>query len=223
VNAIHFELNKPQIFQLSDVIPDEHQGNWVYPTSDGRSLELAPHVGRKIAALKIEAGEEISIGRYQQIAGEPANWVICLTPRSEQSRAAKEREESERAVREQAEATRRDPAGQLAASIALLKKQPHSASQQTVQATESPKGTGTYGPALAPARTPRNRAELPPPRVSYRIAFREITSAVLEVLQEKGEQWTDQAKQDAVSTVFIAAAKAGAIQFDVMPEGEARS
>jgi hypothetical protein len=41
------------------------------------------------------------------------------------------------------------------------------------------------------------------------VAFREVVAFVTSELKAAGEQWTDQAKQDAISTVLIAAAKKG--------------
>jgi hypothetical protein len=67
------------------------------------------------------------------------------------------------------------------------------------------RATGTYGPMpqLAPAEI---RASGP---IAMNIAFREVTAFVTSELKAAGEQWTDQAKQDIVSTVLISAAKKG--------------
>lgn len=60
----------------------------------------------------------------------------------------------------------------------------------------------------------------PPGRVSYRIALRDITATVKSLLDETGEQWADQAKQDLISTAFISATKAGMVVFDFQGEGQ---
>jgi len=71
-------------------------------------------------------------------------------------------------------------------------------------------GTGTHGPA--PQRAPRPvraAATTLPGRVPYNVAFREVVQFVSAGLKDTGEQWSDQARQDLVSTVLISAAKAG--------------
>jgi len=45
--------------------------------------------------------------------------------------------------------------------------------------------------------------------IPYNVAFREVLQFVTDGLKQAGEQWTDQARQDAVSTILIAAAKQG--------------
>lgn len=58
-------------------------------------------------------------------------------------------------------------------------------------------------------------ATAPPLRVCYDVAFREMLGVVTGALKAAGEQWGDQAKQDAVSTLLIAAAKAGRITWEI--------
>lgn len=53
-------------------------------------------------------------------------------------------------------------------------------------------------------RPPANVRSIPIP---YNIAFREVLDFVTKILDEAGEQWGDQAKQDTVSTILIAASK----------------
>jgi hypothetical protein len=43
------------------------------------------------------------------------------------------------------------------------------------------------------------------------VAFRETVQFVTAELKAAGEQWSDQAKQDMVSTVLIAASKSGLV------------
>ena len=64
------------------------------------------------------------------------------------------------------------------------------------------RGTGTFGPAPLPQ-------SLRPPRIPYNVAFREVLHFVTAELHEAGEQWTDQARQDMVSTVLISASNNG--------------
>ena len=75
------------------------------------------------------------------------------------------------------------------------------------------------GPMLvAPVTSPAPPAppKRPPSggRVPYDVALRQITKTVVAVLDAAGEQWADNARQDLVSTLFIAATKDKRIAFD---------
>lgn len=213
--SLEFKLNEPHILKLLDTTPDLgiDGESWVYQTDRG-ALRIPQYAAAKLGTLFLQVGEEFSIGRYRQ-GNSPAEWVVALTARTEKQRAITEAEESERTARQNADATRRDLPGQLAASVREIPSR---------KPTQQTKGTGTDGPM--PLQTPRIAAKSDrqglPPRVSYRIALREITGTVTALLRESGEQWNDQAKQDLVSTAFISAAKAGVIAFD-FDGGEVRS
>ena len=210
MNEIKFTLNEPQVLSLSDPTGDLDGANVLYPTLDGRTLCLPRHAAIKLNSLFVETGEEFSAARYRK-EGQPAEWVFALTAKSEQERAAKEVEKAGAVAREQAALARKSVEVQLEKSLSQVREIPR-------------KGTGTYGPAPAPALTPRIAAkgdrQSPPPRVPYEIAILHITRTVVGVLRETGEQWGDQAKQDLVSTLAISAAKAGAIGFDFQGGGE---
>jgi len=68
------------------------------------------------------------------------------------------------------------------------------------------RGNGTYGPA--PVIAPRP-ATAPARPIPWNLAFREVLAFVTTELKDAGEQWTDQAKQDMVSTVLISASNSG--------------
>jgi len=51
----------------------------------------------------------------------------------------------------------------------------------------------------------------PPVKIPADIAFREVLAFVTDGLKSAGEQWTDQAKQDMVSTIMIQSMRDGAI------------
>ena len=84
-------------------------------------------------------------------------------------------------------------------------------------------GTGTYGLHYEPWPMPSTgnlpqQVPIPEPLpaeirasgpIPMNVAFREVTAFVTAELKAAGEQWTDQAKQDIVSTVLISAAKKG--------------
>jgi hypothetical protein len=58
---------------------------------------------------------------------------------------------------------------------------------------------------------PYEAAGIPSPQVKipYDVAFRELLQIVVDGLKAAGEQWSDAAKQDAVSTLLIQAARDG--------------
>lgn len=68
--------------------------------------------------------------------------------------------------------------------------------------------TGTEGPRTQRAAPPRP-ALVRAARVPYNVAFREILRFVIAGLKNAGEQWNDQAKQDAVCTALIQADRDG--------------
>jgi hypothetical protein len=74
------------------------------------------------------------------------------------------------------------------------------------------------GPALVlPVTLPASTVppKRPPTggRVPYDVALRQILKAMIRTLEEFGEQWDDEARQDLVSTLFIAAHKEKKISF----------
>lgn len=187
---ISFKLNEPQVLKLSDPVPDRDGCNWVFRTSEGKCLELPRVAAQQIFSLNVATGEEISIARYRRDANEPAEWVVCLTPRAEQARAAAESLESK-----------------LSNSLksANLRKMPKAADSPASDSPEVIRGTGTYGPVPRPAREPRIRLDAIP----MNVAFREVIQFVSKELNESGEQWSEQSRQDLTSTVLIAAQKQG--------------
>lgn len=125
-----------------------------------------------------------------------------IDDRSEQIRAEREAEAL-------AERTKRDLPGQLQASV--LRQIPKSARTMTQDASEPERGTGTYG--AVPQAVPVSR-RTPPSRVSYRVALRQITGTVLELLENRKEQWESDPRQGLISTLFISACKSGVVAFD---------
>ena len=85
-------------------------------------------------------------------------------------------------------------------------------------------GTGTDGPRprLQPVPIAKGNRPSPPHAVSYRVALRQITGTVLELLETRKEQWPSDARQDLISTLFIAACKEHKVIFDFEPEAPAK-
>jgi hypothetical protein len=239
VNTIAFKLNEPQILSLADTTPDLDGTNWVYPTEDGRLLALPRHVAIKLGELDPAPGEGLSITRMRK-EGQPAEWVIALTPRAEKARAEKERPELERQLAESIAFRCSDcgnPAGSqhkpschrqgLVTSASDYRDRDATGNLAPQKAVRL-KPTGTDGPAREvqpliqmPKLAARTASGASGGRVPYLDAFRHATEGVTRVLHDLGEQWNDQAKQDAVCTLLIAAAKGGHIVFDFqgVPDG----
>lgn len=105
---IHFNPNEPQVLSLKDpgnCCPDGF--NVLFETTSGDTLQLPRPAAVKLLELDPQPGEELSILKHREEKA-PAEWVISLTARSEQARAAREAEEAERIALEQAAASRRD-------------------------------------------------------------------------------------------------------------------
>jgi hypothetical protein len=195
MNPIHFTVNVPQVLSLKDTAGVIDGFNVAYETSDGRLLQLPYPAAIKLNQLDPQPGEEINVLKNQ---GHrlPAEWVFSLTPKSEQARAAKETQSE--LERQLAESLLQSPAR----AVRLM---PKSARTVTPEPAEQPKGTGTYGPVPQVAMASRKR----PDSIPYDVAFAEILQFVTKALNETGEQWSEQSRQDLVSTVLISSAKAG--------------
>jgi hypothetical protein len=200
MNTITFKPNEPQVLYIKEIAGVLDGFNVLYETSDGRTLQLPKPAAVKLNMLEPEPGEEFSATKFQT-GREPAEWVFALTARSEQLRAQREAEAL-------AEKTRADLPGQLAASlrgtrpVTEIPREPPGRATEPVQ---EPKGTGTYGPIPQVALAARKRFD----PIPFNLAFREVVGFVTKELNASGEQWSEQSRQDLVSTVLIAASKAG--------------
>lgn len=208
MTPIHFKPNEPQVLSLKEISGVFEGFNVLYETTDGKVLSLPRPAAVKLGELDPAPAEEISVTKCQQSPKMPCEWVFALTATSEKIRAEKEAEAL-------AERTKRDLPGQLQASV--LRQMPKSARSSQQDAPEIQKGTGTYGhvPQVAPASR-----KAPPSRVSYRVALRQITGTVLELLDSRKEQWESDPRQGLISTLFISACKSGVVAFDFEGEGD---
>ena len=209
---IQFRPNEPQVLSLRETSGVLDGFYVLYETSDGKTLQLPRPAAVKLNELDPAPGEEFSAIKHQEGKG-PVAWVFSLTPRSEQLRASQEAEEAEELARK----TRRDLEGQLQESlkdrhpsrkpsVRALIPMPNPPAQGGQDPSESPRGTGTYGPLPQVALAGRKTRIDPIP---FNLAFREIVGFVTRELNASGEQWSEQSRQDLVSTVLIAGSKAG--------------
>lgn len=196
MNSIHFKPNEPLLMALKETAGVIDGFSVLYETWDGRLLSLPRPAAVKLNELDPAPGEEFSAIKRQESPKSPCEWVFALTARSEQLRA-------ERQAAELAEQTKRDLAGQLQTSV--LRQMPKSARKLASDPLPDPRGTGTYGQIPQVALAGRKTRD----SIPFNLAFREVVGFVTKELNDSGEQWSEQSRQDLVSTVLIAAAKQG--------------
>lgn len=202
---IQFQPNQPQSFIMPPTgpykLPEENSA--VIPLPGGDWLFLASPLGSSLGALKLQPGEEFAICLYQD-RGIP-HWECWLTPGTEKARAA-------------VEMAKLDLETQLRASLKVVQGRKERFSGEAAgPGFRAP--TGTEGPVSMPAPSARKlpaiaaaagagrkRREGPIP---LNIAFREVVQFVVAELKDSGEQWSDQCRQDLISTALIAAQKLG--------------
>ena len=186
---VQFVMNVPETLALQDPsgLYNVEYEEVSYPTVDGRILTLPVLAAERLNALFLRPGETFTVCRqWSKEKGTIPHFVFCLTAASEQRRAAEESAQPERPRQ---------------AKHGGLRKMPTPPGPQH-QPELWDRGTGTYGPAPRPAiQTAR------PQRIPYNVAFREIVQFVITELKQSGEQWSDQARQDLVSTVLIGASR----------------
>jgi hypothetical protein len=207
---VRFELNTPQILALADPQGDYNpdQEEVFYPTADGRILVLDTRAAGRFNELFLRPGETFGISRNWEpgLKGSIPRFDFWLTPASEQARAAEEIAQPE--PQRPASITAAQPTPESPAPIRQRRQR-----RPKVEAMPGPgplaipaeaqRGTGTYGPAPRPAIHPR------PGRIPMNVAFREVVQFVTTELQHSGEQWSDQSRQDLVSTIIISASRQG--------------
>ena len=196
MNRFRFVPNVPAIVSLaqSEAEYDPDTAESSYQLSDGRTLILGTADATRLNLLDLQAGETFGLcRRWQDERNVSTNLDIWLTPATEQARAEQEKPAPIPEI----------PRKPIARRRKVQEIVPTPAPQLEIQPAQ---GTGTYGPAPRPAI-----AATAPTRIPWNIAFREVARFVAEELKTVGEQWSDQSRQDAVSTILIAESKAGRI------------
>ena len=188
---VHFKTNEPQTLSLQEPRA-EHFGEYqiTYTLTDGRLLKVSKLVAATINELDLQPGETFGMCK-QMVFNEQRkrltpSWTVWLSPESEKARAKQETK----------------PPMTLADV-----KRPGKVRSIRKAAPEQgsipfDRGTGTFGPVALPQ-------SLRPPRIPYNVAFREVLGFVTAELKQTGEQWSDQARQDMISTVLISASNSG--------------
>lgn len=191
--TVHFEPNVPQTLALQEPTAEKFgEYEITYTLTDGRLLKVSKQLAAKINELDLQPGETFGICKQmvfnEQRKRTTPSWTVWLSPESEKTRAQHE----------------------MHPPMTLADVKGHGKLRAIRQAKQAPLnaayamslGTGTNGPAPLPQ-------SLRPPRIPYNQAFREVLQFVTAELKLAGEQWTDQAKQDMISTVLIAASNNG--------------
>ena len=217
---LSFPTNVPILLAIQDPegIYDSDLRQGSYETTTGQAFTLPRPAVILLNQLEPRPGEEITITKHWKgTPRSPFEWTICLSPRSEQFRAAEEtaqemaQEPSETAATLQASITRAESARPVVALPALVKRQPRQAA--AAQPRLFDRGTGTDGPL--PDRVPPVPAiaaaprRLPPDQIPCDVAVQEILEFIAKDPGTAG--WSDQARQDLASTVLIAEYKANRI------------
>lgn len=235
MKTITIAPNRPLTVALADPEGqfDHETGNGLYQTTAGELLTLPRPAVVALNLVEPRPGEEIRIlkswsGKY----GEPSQWTIELTARSEQARAVAGEADT---LTERLEAANETPEPVKAAveaptPIRRPAKQPKAEPQVQPRLFDT-RGTGTHGPAPAMEPLPAMPLILPaaaiarrqPPRlIPWNIAFREVSAWIAKELAANKLQWSDASQQDMVSTVLIGEMKAGRIGPWQRPQDEVR-
>jgi hypothetical protein len=195
--------NIPQLLALQDpegqYKPDMEEVE--YLTTDGRLLVLTTKDATTLNLLFLKGGETFQVcKRVSGVRGELPKVEFWLTTASERARA-----EQEKALEHGADPIPPLPTAYQEQSSLKPKK------RRKVHTLPNPqpsfwdgRGTGTYGPVPRPAPVSHQRPPIP-----FDEAFSQAVKIVQKGLADAGEQWSDASRQGAVSTILIAATKAG--------------
>lgn len=197
---LSFTPNIPARFALGSTIPGTNgRGQCVYQLQDGRDLLVTPELSRSIESLGLTPGEPFWICCYWSgKADEKAAWNVWLDPAAEKARAASEIAPEGPIVMGE------DLTSVLRASIDQVQRRRKAPVRAAASASAvEEKGTGTYGPRIVPMVQPS------PGKIPLNVAVRELVGIVAAALQQHGEQWSDAARQDLVSTCVIQMGKQG--------------
>jgi hypothetical protein len=196
---LKFELNEPVTIALAttqtmDVFNDYNKPQVLFSLADNRRLYATPELGRQIKNLGVRENESFCIRKYKK--GRNVFYDVWLAPATEKRRAEEEAPEIARQLMEETPAN-------------VVTMPPPPVYQPMVLAPTGTDGASPQpqvGPQLAPAIGKIRSSVIP-----FNVAFREVTRFVVDELKACGEQWTDQAKQDIVSTVLISASQKGIV------------
>ena len=220
-NKLKFAPNVPVKLALTDPQGEYddslRQGNFV--TTTGLQFSLPRPAVELLYGLDPRPGEEVQICKHWKGGPhDPFEWAVCLTPASEQYRAAEEiaaseaQDAPESPIPDQRPVTRPQAQKAAVAPPTPIRK-PARRQPAEPQPRLFDRGTGTDGPAPQP-----RPGAIPLPAVARKTPYgqmlRHIVRTVKAVLTEENLQLGDGPTQDLISTVYIDAAKRTGIVYD---------
>jgi hypothetical protein len=189
---------------------------------DGRRMYVPPEIDRLITELRIKRGEPFRIGRHEQRNGQRRGVefeVQCIAPaqsKSPQRAAIPVRRKTQ--TEEETPLARKLKASIDAVNSRKTNKEPAPLWPDTDQrpTPQQPQPTKTAAAAVSSPTVPMPRTangtqngSTTPQKIPMDAAFEECVAIVVRTLKKAGEQWTDEAKQGAVSTLLIGAQREG--------------
>jgi hypothetical protein len=232
-------------FKFPDGVAVEGQfgDQYRYSLTDGRIVYFPPIVSAKLNEIEMKPGEPIRVCKAEVKkpgAKKPSiEWQVARyfepadTAHSDLGPGDPIETQIERQLRESVEQaqTRKSPLppnvqarpvpvparpAQQPASPATSQPvaAPQPVSSTPIAVPQYSNGQNGNGHSNGNSRSPVE-SHLPPIKASYRLGLRQILKIVTEELRAAGEQWSDGAKQDLVSTLFIAAQRDNAVVFKI--------
>lgn len=215
MNPLQIKPNVPLTVALEnpDGMFDFDLGMGIYQTTSGQTFTLPRPAVILLNTLDPDPGEEIVITKHWSgKRGEKAKWTVSLSPNSEKCRAKAETETSE--LTEQLQASIEQVQGKKRATEPPVPIRRPSRRQVDTQIKPRlfDRGTGTHGPA--PAAVPISAPALLPAAARQRVGQIPANIATREILafiqsDPNTANWSDQSRQDLLSTILIAAYRAG--------------
>lgn len=221
MTPIQIKPNIPLTVSLKDLegAYDPDRETVTYQTLAGQYLTLPRPAVIKLNLLEPQPGEEIVITQiWSGKRWDKSEWTIALSPTSEKCRA--KGEETPTMLSEQLEASieQANTRKALRANPTPIRRPSRKQPAPEVQPRLfDHRGTGTHGPAPAiqPEDVPRS---IPLPAVAIgrqrgmgQIPANVATREILAFIQNDPNtaNWSDQSRQDLLSTILIAAYRAG--------------
>jgi hypothetical protein len=220
-NNLQIKPNVPVTVALSDLEGhyDPDRETVTYSTLAGQQLTLPRPAVIKLNLLEPQPGEEVVITQiWSGKRWDKSEWTVSLSLNSENARA--KAEETPQDLTEQLEASiehERERRRSLGDPTPIRRPAKRAPAPEVQPRLFDRRGTGTDGPAPAiqPEDVPRS-IPLPavaigrqqrPGQIPANIATREILAFIQS--DPNTANWSDQARQDLLSTVLIAAYRAG--------------
>jgi len=226
--TVPLKLNEPVKITLACESGELDGHNVVFQTQDGRSLVVTRSTAEKIYDLEVKPGESICITKLPDGKGKSIWYDVRLSTSTEKARAAQEAEEARRRVPGYGNALvapqqglRRCPQCKNLrppeAFCLPVTSCPCDACRQETAKTEFDATWQDLKDVCQPPPPPTRKQarQAPPGKVSYREAVPQLLKVVSESLKRENVAWGDGPQQDLVSTLIIAASKAGAIDWDL--------